>query len=94
MAALVDGLLGLDRSLFGVQTTYPWTAILSLAVIGWLISRSTQTTSEFPIVNDDKNDWTSLGMKKEYVTNAKKLLAEGHRKVCRLQTWEVCQKLG
>lgn len=81
MATIVHNFLDLDRSIFGAETTYPWTAIISLAVIGWLVSRYTTPTSEFPVVNDDKNAWTSFEVKREYVTNAKKLLAEGHRKV-------------
>lgn len=78
---MLHGLYDLDRSIFGTESTYPWTAIITLAVIGWVVSWYTKPVSEFPVINDGKNSWTSVGAKKEYVKNAKGLLAEGHRKV-------------
>lgn len=81
-AALIHFFQDLDKSVLGNKpTTYPWTAIITLAVLGWVVSWYRKPTSEFPTVNDDSKAWTSFGTRKEYVQNARKLLAEGHRKV-------------
>lgn len=81
MNLLLQGLYDLDRSIFGTEPSYPWTAIVALAIIGWIVSYYSRPISEFPVVNDDRKAWTSFGVKRDYIKNAKKLLVEGHRKV-------------
>jgi hypothetical protein len=61
---------------------YQYTAIAALLLITWVAYQALQPQSSiYPVINDDKS-WFSIRAKVDYFKNAKKLLAEGSKKVC------------
>lgn len=73
---------------FTVTREQIWATVALVVAVYSLTSFLWQKSSNFPISNYNKSDWTYFGAKSDFRSNAKKLIAQGFEKVKFIRKFE------